>query len=207
MDINSIHPLISIKIYCLEQKTRLLAGGKGLIEPEIPPEPELDDYVEVTFEDEPREPQIAHEDTKLLPDVEPKKSKKSIKEKLEQEQISIEDALETATSNQEIEQNVARECASADAVEPTPPGEEETHNSPSKLTLKQRIQNFLQAWRDWRIEKFKREYEFERTKRSILEQCAIYDDVIAYVDAQITEQRTLSQNNPFGQNGINGEVL
>ncbi len=187
MDINVLHPLIEVKIYCLQQKNALLEGGKGLVEPEIPLEPLADDYIigEVC--------PASDDDVKLLLDVAPKRKekegdKKTLKDRLQNEQISIEEALAGSQAT----------CEHSASPITSQPEEEDLHNSPN-VPLKQRVKNFLQAWHDWRVQKYNIEYEYNRTKRAVLDKCEVYDDVIKHIDELIAEQKKLAANSPYNE--------
>ena len=186
--------LQKIIMFAQEKKLDLLRGGRGIEEPMQSDEPQFEDIQPPKPTTIGTVPKLVHTDeglpaptTKTLPA--PKSSVKDLIENgdTDAKQLSLEEVLSAAEAAEAHEHDVmpsapapspTQEDASPESDKSEPADEEQ--DMPS-YSIRDKFRDWREARRNWKIEKWRKDYEYSCKKQQIKDMCAGYDEIIAYV--------------------------
>lgn len=186
-----------IIMFAQEKKLELLRGGRGVEEPILSNEPQLEDM-------QPQEPahmtapKLVHTDEGLpspssapaLPS--PSSITDLLKTDSDDKQLSLEEVLHKIEKTEEAQQKESPKPAAPDE-EPSPvihteeapkdaPADDDNGDmSDRPYSFRQRFKDWREARQKWHIEKWRKDYEYACKKQQIKDMCVGYDEIIAFV--------------------------
>jgi hypothetical protein len=207
IDAKTLITLQQLQLYAYRQKSKLLSGGRGLPEQDYPDMPQFEDYDNQTSDNSPAEPDIAGLD-KIMPlptpltaaaiiaPVATSSTAKTLAERVAErkqqsaqeadKQISIDEAVAAADKAATATQAATH---THDNVETVSALAQSAAASPAPDKIPSRLREYYEARVAWRIERWRRRFEDARTKQQVMDECVGYDDMIAYIDKIINDDR------------------
>ncbi len=177
--------LLEVKTYALERKAELLKGGRAIAEPNIPPQPVAEDFIEGDAE----VVEVVEPLKLTMPEEPPKLEGRTLKD-LETVQINVDEVLNSPPPK-EHESIKSAADEKKDQEQPLSANIESNSPSPFKKEKiskpKLRFLSFLAALSEWRVQKWRAEYEYSRTKKEVLDSIYGYDDIIRYIDKELAK--------------------
>lgn len=168
--------LQELLIFAQSEKEKLLRGGRGLPEsiPEDPPL--LENYF---LPEDP--PAVEHTGRPSLMDrITANKRKK------ESEQISVDEAIESANNVENVKQSSTS----------TAPPPAQTEPDTMRITANQRIREYFDSLNAWRIEKNRKKLEYVYLKQEVADKCYGFDTMIDKINRLIKELKAMPEAKP-----------
>lgn len=185
-----------IIMFAQEKKLELLRGGRGVEEPILSDEPQLEDMQPQEL-DHRAAPKLVHTDEGLpspssapaLPS--PSSITDLLKTDSDDKQLSLEEVLHKIEKTEETQQKAPPKPDEKKADVPSPHAEQPAKDAPADednddmsdqpYSLRQRFKDWREARQKWHIEKWRKDYEYACKKQQIKDMCVGYDEIIAYV--------------------------
>lgn len=189
--------LQKIIMFAQEKKLELLRGGRGIEEPIQREEPHIEDMQPKKADPAPigTQPKLVHTDEGLpAPSARqlspPKTSVKDLIEAddTDAQQLSLEEVMSAIGDTEDTakdapsatpEPSPTQEDAQLKNEDPAP--EEDETQDPLRYSMWDKIKDWREAWRNWKVEKWRKDYEYACKKQAIKDMCIGYDEIIAYV--------------------------
>lgn len=157
--------LQQIIITAQREKEKLLRGGKGLPENIMPDEPNFADYI-------PAQPAIEQKSNPTLMErILANKQKQQI---ADDNQINVDEAIESVKQNNDADADMHYE--------------KKPH-----ISFSQRVREYFDAHNAWRVEKWRKEYEYACNKTEVIDKCYGFDVMIDYVNKIIKEYQKIGE--------------